>query len=148
MAEDVSPDHLKLFPLHDDIITRTVEINDKYRLKMMYYLIWLNQKATMLVISFEYLLIMFSFNFSISTTFMCQIILWIMWYIYLRFICLFVINSTSRTCSTTSSHSLCIVPLSFLFCSFHVFCWTRISFFIFIGDGDHFCFVRLETNLC
>ncbi len=73
MAEDVSPDHLKLFPLHDDVITRTVEINDKYRLKMMYYLIWLNQKATMLVISFEYLLIMFSFNFSISTTFMCQI---------------------------------------------------------------------------
>ena len=44
MAEDVSPDHLKLFPLHDDVITRTVEIN---RLKMMY----LNQKATMLVIS-------------------------------------------------------------------------------------------------
>jgi len=73
MAEDVSPDHLKLFPLHDDIITRTVEINDKYRLKMMYYLIWLNQKATMLVISSEYLLIIFSFNFSISTTFMCQI---------------------------------------------------------------------------
>jgi hypothetical protein len=73
MAEDVSPDHLKLFPLHDDVITRTVEINDKYRLKMMYYLIWLNQKATMLVISSEYLLIIFSFNFSISTTFMCQI---------------------------------------------------------------------------
>jgi len=74
MGEDVSTNHLKLFPLHDDAITRTVEINDEYRLKMMYYLIWLNQKATMLVISFEYLLIMFSFNFSISTTFMCQII--------------------------------------------------------------------------
>ena len=33
MAEDVSPDHLKLFPLHDDVITRTVEIDDEYRLK-------------------------------------------------------------------------------------------------------------------
>ena len=52
MAEDVSPSHLKLFPLDDDVITRrTVEINDEYRLKMMYYLIWLNKKATMLVIS-------------------------------------------------------------------------------------------------
>jgi hypothetical protein len=53
MAEDVSPDHLKLFPLHDDVITRTVEINDEYRLKMMYHLIWLNQKATMLVLPFS-----------------------------------------------------------------------------------------------
>ena len=49
MAEDVSPDHLRLFPLHDDVITRTVEINDEYRLKMMYHLIWLREKATMLV---------------------------------------------------------------------------------------------------
>lgn len=54
MAEDVSPDHLKLFPLHDDVITRTVEINDEYRLKMMYHLIWLREKATI-------------------TTYMCQI---------------------------------------------------------------------------
>ncbi|CAF3113661.1 unnamed protein product [Rotaria sp. Silwood2] len=54
MAEDVSPDHLKLFPLHDDVITRTVEIDDEYRLKMMYHLIWLREKATI-------------------TTFMCQI---------------------------------------------------------------------------
>ena len=50
MAEDVSPDHLKLFPLHDDVITRTVEIDDEYRLKMMYHLIWLREKATMFVI--------------------------------------------------------------------------------------------------
>jgi hypothetical protein len=49
MAEDVSPDHLKLFPLHDDVIIRTVEIDDEYRLKMMYHLIWLREKATMLV---------------------------------------------------------------------------------------------------
>ena len=49
MAEDVSPDHLKLFPLHDDVITRTVEIDDEYRLKMMYHLIWLREKATMFV---------------------------------------------------------------------------------------------------
>ncbi|CAF4547681.1 unnamed protein product [Rotaria socialis] len=54
MAEDVSPDHLKLFPLHDDVITRTVDIDDEYRLKMMYHLIWLREKATI-------------------TTFMCQI---------------------------------------------------------------------------
>lgn len=49
MAEDVSPDHLKLFPLHDDVLTRTVEIDDEYRLKMMYHLQWLQQKATMFV---------------------------------------------------------------------------------------------------
>ncbi len=55
MAEDVSPDHLKLFPLHDDVITRTVEIDDEYRLKMMYHLIWLREKATMLVIYFLHL---------------------------------------------------------------------------------------------
>ncbi|CAF1398035.1 unnamed protein product [Adineta steineri] len=54
MAEDVSPDHLRLFPLHDDVITRTVEIDDEYRLKMRYHLIWLREKATI-------------------TTFMCQI---------------------------------------------------------------------------
>ncbi|CAF4789288.1 unnamed protein product, partial [Rotaria sp. Silwood2] len=54
MAEDVSPDHLKLFPLHDDVIPCTVEINDEHRLKMMYHLIWLREKAT-------------------TTTFMCQI---------------------------------------------------------------------------
>jgi hypothetical protein len=53
MAEDVSPDHLRLFPLHDDVITRTVEIDDEYRLKMMYHLIWLREKATMLVYLFE-----------------------------------------------------------------------------------------------
>ena len=47
MAEDVSPDHLKLFPLHDDVLTRNVEINDEYRLKMIYHLNWLQQKATM-----------------------------------------------------------------------------------------------------
>ena len=28
MAEDVAPDHLKLFLFHDDVITCTVEIND------------------------------------------------------------------------------------------------------------------------
>ena len=55
MAEDVSPDHLKLFPLHDDVITRTVEIDDEYRLKMMYHLRWLQQKATMFVLLFSYL---------------------------------------------------------------------------------------------
>ena len=55
MAEDVSPDHLKLFPLHDDVITRTVEIDDEYRLKMMYHLIWLREKATMSVILFIYI---------------------------------------------------------------------------------------------
>ncbi|CAF0763658.1 unnamed protein product [Rotaria sordida] len=54
MTEDVSPDHLKLFPLHDDVITCTVEINDEHRLKMIYHLIWLREKATI-------------------TTFMCQI---------------------------------------------------------------------------
>jgi hypothetical protein len=54
MAEDVSPDHLKLFPLHDDVITRTVEIDDEYRLRMMYHLIWLREKATMLEIAFFY----------------------------------------------------------------------------------------------
>lgn len=53
MAEDVSPDHLKLFPLHDDVQTRHVEINDEYRLKMIYHLNWLQQKATMLVFSFS-----------------------------------------------------------------------------------------------
>jgi hypothetical protein len=52
MAEDVSPDHLKLFPLHDDVITRIVEIDDEYRLKMMYHLMWLKEKATMFVIVF------------------------------------------------------------------------------------------------
>ncbi len=62
MAEDVSPDHLKLFPLHDDVITRTVEIDDEYRLKMMYHLIWLREKATMLEIDFYYFLFL-SFNF-------------------------------------------------------------------------------------
>ncbi|CAF2860578.1 unnamed protein product [Rotaria sp. Silwood2] len=35
MAEDVSLDHLKLFPRHDDIIIRTVEIDNEYRLKMI-----------------------------------------------------------------------------------------------------------------
>jgi len=54
MAEDVSPDHLKLFPLHDDVITRTIEIDDEYRLRMMYHLIWLREKATMLEIGFYY----------------------------------------------------------------------------------------------
>ncbi|CAF1441705.1 unnamed protein product, partial [Adineta ricciae] len=54
MAEDVSPDHLRLFPLHDDVITRTVEIDDEYRLKMMYHLRWLREKATI-------------------TTFICQV---------------------------------------------------------------------------
>ena len=49
MAEDVPPDRLKLFPFHDDVITRTLEFNDEYRLKMMYHLIWLREKATMLV---------------------------------------------------------------------------------------------------
>jgi hypothetical protein len=39
MAEDVSPDYLKLFPLQDGVITRTVEIDHEYRLKMMYHLI-------------------------------------------------------------------------------------------------------------
>ena len=63
---------LNCFHVHDDVITDTVEINDEYRLKMMCHLIWLNQKATMLVIYFEYLLMMFSFHFSV--TFMCQII--------------------------------------------------------------------------
>ena len=38
MAEDVSPDHLRLFPLHDDVITRTVEIDDTYYLKIMCHL--------------------------------------------------------------------------------------------------------------
>ena len=73
MAEDVSHDHLKLFPLHDDVITRTVEIDDEYRLKMMYHLIWLKEKATMLVIIFivSFFLIVCLFHF--STTFMCQI---------------------------------------------------------------------------
>ncbi len=52
MAEDVSPDHLKLFPLHDDVITRTVEIDDGYRFKMIYHLIWLRKKAIMFVILF------------------------------------------------------------------------------------------------
>ncbi|UJR29861.1 hypothetical protein I4U23_017409 [Adineta vaga] len=51
MAEDVSPDHLRLFPLHDDVITRTVEIDDDYRLKMMYHLIWLREKATITTFS-------------------------------------------------------------------------------------------------
>ena len=50
MAEDVSPEHLKLFPLHDDVLTRHVEINDEYRLKMIYHLNWLQQKATMFVL--------------------------------------------------------------------------------------------------
>ena len=49
MSEDVSPDHLKLFPLHDDVITRRVQIDDEYRLKMMYHLIWLRENATMFV---------------------------------------------------------------------------------------------------
>lgn len=72
MAEDVSPDHLKLFPLHDDVITRTVEIDDEYRLKMMYHLIWLREKATMFVVFFSFFyFIVLSFYF--STTFMCQI---------------------------------------------------------------------------
>jgi len=55
MAEDVSPDHLKLFPLHDDVITRNVMIDDEYRVKMMYHLIWLREKATMYLFScFQY----------------------------------------------------------------------------------------------
>ena len=49
MAEDFSSDHLKLFPLHDDVITRTIPIDDEYRLKMIYHLIWLREKATMYV---------------------------------------------------------------------------------------------------
>lgn len=49
MAEDFSSDHLKLFPLHDDVITRSIPIDDEYRLKMIYHLIWLREKATMYV---------------------------------------------------------------------------------------------------
>ena len=53
MCEDVSPEHLKLFPLHDDVQTRPTIINDDYRLKMMYHLIWLREQATMFVVLFD-----------------------------------------------------------------------------------------------
>ncbi|CAF0828545.1 unnamed protein product [Adineta ricciae] len=32
MTEDVSPDHLRLFPLHDNAIARTVKSDNEYRL--------------------------------------------------------------------------------------------------------------------
>ncbi|CAF1219814.1 unnamed protein product [Adineta ricciae] len=39
MTEDVSPDHLRLFPLHDNAIVRTVKSDNEYRRKMMCHLI-------------------------------------------------------------------------------------------------------------
>jgi hypothetical protein len=47
VSADVSPDHLRLFPLHDDVLTRPVPIDDQYPLKMMFHLIWLREQATM-----------------------------------------------------------------------------------------------------
>jgi len=73
MAEDVSPDHLKLFPLHDDVITRNIMIDDEYRVKMMYHLIWLREKATMYLFScFQYFDLCLFF-FVRRTTYICQI---------------------------------------------------------------------------
>ncbi|CAF0984305.1 unnamed protein product [Didymodactylos carnosus] len=46
ILEDMAPEKCKLFPLHDDVMLRTLEIDDEFRNKMMYHLIWLKEKAT------------------------------------------------------------------------------------------------------
>jgi len=96
MAEDVSPDHLKLFPLHDDVITRTVEIDDEYRLKMMYHLIWLREKATMLEIDFYYFFFLsFSFLFLVRHLFVRLLVNYVIWILILLQIYLLIYHQVN-----------------------------------------------------
>jgi len=123
MAEDVSPDHLKLFPLHDDVITRTVEIDDEYRLKMMYHLIWLREKATMLEIDFYYFFFLsFSFLFLVRHLFVRLLVNYVIWILILLQIYLLIYRQVNIENLYVNFISLIVYSLfSFLLLLFFFF---------------------------
>jgi hypothetical protein len=116
MAEDVSPDHLKLFPLHDDVITRTVEIDDEYRLRMMYHLIWLREKATMLEIGFFYYFHFYLFLFLVRHLFVRLLVNYVIWILILLQIYLLIYRQVNIENLYVNFISLIVYSLFVCFC--------------------------------